>query len=59
MRHFLLTAALLLAAGTAPLVAQVVDTTRADSLARDTVDYTGHFLKAQQDARRRSGEEPE
>ena len=52
MRHSLLTAALLLAAGTAPLVAQVVDTTRADSLARDTVDYTGHFLKAQQDARR-------
>jgi hypothetical protein len=52
VRHSLLTAALLLAAGTAPLVAQVVDTTRADSLARDTVDYTGHFLKAQQDARR-------
>lgn len=31
--------------------AQVVDTTRADSLARDTTDWTGEFLKAQQEAR--------
>ncbi len=31
--------------------AQVVDTTRADSLARDTTDWTGQFLKAQQEAR--------
>jgi hypothetical protein len=48
----LFTAAVLLAAGTSSLRAQVVDTTRADSLARDTTDYTGQFLKAQQDARR-------
>lgn len=52
MRHFYLTAAFLLAAGIPPLAAQVADTTRADSLARDTTDYTGQFLKAQQDARR-------
>jgi len=50
--HRLLTAAFLLAAGIAPLAAQVADTTRADSLARDTTDYTAQFLKAQQDARR-------
>jgi hypothetical protein len=50
--HRFLTAAFLLAAGIPPLAAQVVDTTRADSLARDTTDYTGQFLKAQQDARR-------
>ena len=35
-----------------PLAAQVVDTTRADSLARDTTDYTALYLKSQQDARR-------
>ena len=52
MTHRLLTAAFLLAAGMSPLAAQVADTTRADSLARDTTDYTGQFLKAQQDARR-------
>lgn len=52
MTHRLLTAAFLLAAGISPLDAQVADTTRADSLARDTTDYTGQFLKAQQDARR-------
>ena len=51
MTHRLLTAAFLLAAGMSPLAAQVADTTRADSL-RDTTDYTGAFLKAQQDARR-------
>jgi hypothetical protein len=50
--HRLLTAAFLLAAGISPLAAQVADTTRADSLARDTTDYTAQFLKAQQDARR-------
>jgi hypothetical protein len=48
----LLPAGLLLAAQAAVASAQVVDTTRADSLARDTVDYTAQFLKAQQDARR-------
>lgn len=52
MTHRLLTAAFLLAAGIVPLAAQVADTTRADSLARDTTDYTAQFLKAQQDARR-------
>lgn len=42
-----------LAAPVASLAAQVVDSTaRLDSLARDTTDYTGLFLKAQQDARR-------
>lgn len=35
-----------------PLAAQVVDTTRADSLGRDTTDYTALYLKSQQDARR-------
>ncbi len=52
MRRSLLAAGLLLAARATLLGAQVVDTTRADSLARDTTDYTGLFLKAQQDAKR-------
>jgi hypothetical protein len=45
-------AALLLAAGAARLDAQVVDTTRADSVRADTTDYTALFLKSQQDAKR-------
>jgi TonB-dependent receptor-like protein len=46
-------AALLAAAGAARLSGQVVDTTRADSLARaDTTDYTALFLKSQQEAKR-------
>ena len=46
-------AALLAAAGASRLGAQVVDTTRADSLARaDTTDYTALFLKSQQEAKR-------
>jgi len=46
-------AALLLAAGAVRLSAQVVDTTRADSLARpDTTDYSALFLKSQLDAKR-------
>ena len=52
MRLSLLAAGLLLAAQASLLAAQVVDTTRADSLARDTTDYTALFLKAQQDAKR-------
>lgn len=52
MTRSLLAAGLLLAARAALVGAQVVDTTRADSLARDTTDYTAQFLKAQQDARR-------
>jgi hypothetical protein len=52
VKHSLLAAGLLLAARAAVVGAQVVDTTRADSLARDTTDYTGQFLKAQEDARR-------
>ncbi len=52
MRLSLLAAGLLLAARASLLGAQVVDTTRADSLARDTTDYTAQFLKAQQDAKR-------
>ncbi len=52
MRRILLAAALLLATRAAVLDAQVIDTTRVDSLARDTTDYTGLFIKAQQDARR-------
>jgi hypothetical protein len=52
VRLSLLAAGLLLAARATLLGAQVVDTTRADSLARDTTDYTALFLKAQQDARR-------
>ncbi len=52
MRLSLLAAGLLLAARASFLGAQVVDTTRADSLARDTTDYTALFLKAQQDAKR-------
>ena len=52
MRLSLLAAGLLLAARAAFLGAQVVDTTRTDSLARDTTDYTALFLKSQQDARR-------
>jgi hypothetical protein len=46
-------AALLAAAGAVRAGAQVVDTTRADSLARaDTTDYTALFLKSQQEAKR-------
>lgn len=41
--------ALVLLAGALP--AQVIDTTRADSLARDTTDWTGEFLRAQREAR--------
>lgn len=52
MRQFLLGVLLFLSARVVQVSAQVVDTTRADSLARDTTDYTGLFLKAQQDARR-------
>ena len=53
MSRALIAAALLLAAGTIRLSAQVVDTTRADSLARaDTTDYTALFLKSQQEARK-------
>lgn len=52
MKLSLLAAGLLLAARASLLGAQVVDTTRADSLARDTTDYTALFLKAQQDAKR-------
>ena len=52
MTRLLLAAALLLAAGRTPLLAQVADTTRADSLARDTTDYTALVLKAQADSRR-------
>ncbi len=52
MKLFLLAAALLLAARVPLLGAQVVDTTRTDSLARDTTDYTALFLKAQQDSKR-------
>jgi hypothetical protein len=49
----LFAAALLFAAGVARLEAQVVDTTRADSLARaDTTDYTALFLKSQQESKR-------
>lgn len=52
MRLSLLAAGLFIAARASLLGAQVVDTTRADSLARDTTDYTALFLKAQQDAKR-------
>lgn len=52
MRRALVAAALSLAVGAARLGAQVVDTTRADSTARDTTDFTGMFLQAQQDAKR-------
>jgi hypothetical protein len=34
-----------------PAAAQVIDTTRADSLARDTTDWTAEFLRGQQEAR--------
>ena len=30
-----------------PAAAQVIDTTRADSLARDTTDWTAEFLRGQ------------
>ncbi|HTL06566.1 MAG TPA: Plug domain-containing protein [Gemmatimonadales bacterium] len=52
MSRALFAAALLFAAGAAGLEAQVVDTTRADSLRADTTDYTAAFLKAQQEAKR-------
>ena len=52
MTRSFLAAGLLLAARATLVGAQVVDTNRADSLARDTTDYTAQFLKAQQDARR-------
>ena len=42
----------LAAASVGRLSAQVVDTTRADSLRADTTDYTALFLKSQQDAKR-------
>jgi hypothetical protein len=42
----------LVAAPGAVAGAQVVDTTRADSLVRDTTDYTGLFLTAQAEGRR-------
>ena len=53
MSRALFAAALLFAAGAARLEAQVVDTTRVDSLARaDTTDYTALFLKTQQESKR-------
>lgn len=52
MRRVLALAALVAAGGAVSLPAQVADTTRADSTARDTTDYTGLYLKAQQDAHR-------
>ena len=52
MRRFVVAAGLALAAQSAPLAAQVVDTTRADSLRRDTTDYTALYLKSVADARR-------
>lgn len=51
MRGTFARAALVLCAVAGPATAQVVDTTRADSLARDTTDWTGRFLKAQEAAR--------
>lgn len=44
-------AALALLLVSRPAVAQVIDTTRVDSLARDTTDWTAEFLRAQQEAR--------
>ena len=52
MSRALFAAALLLAAGAVRLGAQVVDTTRADSLRADTTDYTALFLKSQLEAKR-------
>jgi hypothetical protein len=53
VNRLILAATVALAVPVSSLGAQVVDTTaRLDSLARDTTDYTGLFLKAQQDARR-------
>lgn len=52
MNRPLTAALLLLAAPGAFADAQVVDTARADTLARDTTDYTGLFLKAQAEGRR-------
>jgi hypothetical protein len=52
VRGSLVAAALLFAAGAAQLGAQVVDTTRADSLRADTTDYTALFLRSQQEAKR-------
>ena len=52
MRRFVFAAGLVLAARAVPLAAQVVDTTRADSLARDTTDYTALYLKGIQESRR-------
>jgi TonB-dependent receptor-like protein len=52
VRRFVVAAVLALAARAAPLAAQVVDTTRADTLARDTTDYTALYLKSVADARR-------
>ncbi len=52
MNRISVAAALCLAAGTIRLHAQVVDTTRADSVRRaDTTDYTALFLKAQAEAK--------
>ena len=52
MRRIVFAAGLVLAARAAPLAAQVVDTTRTDSLARDTTDYTALYLKGVQESRR-------
>src|ERR1043165_7267846 len=52
VRRFVFAARLVLAARAVPLAAQVVDTTRADSLARDTTDYTALYLKGIQESRR-------
>ena len=52
MSRSLVAALLLLAAPAAVARAQVVDTARTDSLARDTTDFTGLFLKAQLEGRR-------
>lgn len=52
MRRALVAAALFVAVAVPQLGAQVVDTSRVDSLARDTTDYTALFLRSQQEAKR-------
>ncbi len=52
MSRSLVAALVLLAVPAAVVRAQVVDTARTDSLARDTTDFTGLFLKAQLEGRR-------
>lgn len=52
MSRTLLAVLLLVVAPVTSVAAQVVDTTRADTLARDTTDYTGLFLKSQLEGRR-------